>query len=265
MSARKERERPARLRKEERHRAILEALRISPAVRVLDIARRLGVHVQTIRRDLDELHTGGKVNRTYGGAMLVSTGLEPSIVVRDRLLVEERTRIGRAAAALVQAGDVLMIDVGSTTAHFARCLAARGLAVRIITNSWTLVAAVAGAPRMRTILCPGEYSDEQGGVAGADTIDYLRRFHADKTVLSIGGLAGDGLYEFDPDFAWVKRTMLESAKTRILLADRSKFDRKVMTRVCGFEGIDHLVVDERPSGPLLEAIGKAGVRLHLAA
>lgn len=256
--------RDGRLRKQDRHKRILDELRVRPAVRVLDVAQRLGVHVQTIRRDLDELHTGGKISRTYGGAIMVSAGIEPSIDERDRLLIGERTRIGQKAAELIDSGDVVMIDVGSTTSHFARCLAARDCEVRLITNSWKLVAAVAQAPHVKTVLCPGEYSHRQGGVAGPDTTDYLRKFHADKAVLSVGGLAADGLYEYDPDFAWVKRAMLENAEIRILLVDHSKFGRKVMTRVCDFEGIDHLVVDERPDGRMLEAIEAAGIRLHIA-
>ncbi len=253
-----------RLHKHDRHKRILEELRVRPAIRVLDVARRLGVHVQTIRRDLDELHSGGQISRTYGGAIMVAANIEPSIDERDRLLIGERTRIGQRAAQLIQPGEVVMTDVGSTTSHFVRCLAARGCEVRLITNSWRVVASVAREPHVRTVLCPGEYSQRQGGVAGSDTTEYLRKYHADKTVLSVGGLAADGVYEYETDFASVKRAMLENAETRILLVDHSKFGRKVMTRVCGFEMIEHLVVDRLPDGGMLEALRSAGVRLHVA-
>lgn len=252
------------LRKQDRQKRILEELRIRPAVRVLDVAQRLGVHVQTIRRDLDELHGVGKISRTYGGAIMVSAGIEPSIDERDHLLIDERTRIGQKAAELIEAGDVVMTDVGSTTSHFARCLAARDCEARLITNSWKIVTAVSQAQHLRTVLCPGEYSRRQGGVAGLDTTEFLRRFHADKAVLSVGGLAADGLYEYDPEFAWVKRAMLDCAEIRILLVDHSKFGRKVMTKVCSFDLIDHLVVDQKPEGEILHSIQKNGVRLHVA-
>lgn len=257
--------RPVRRRgKAERHRLILEELRVEPAIRVRNIAQKLGVHVETIRRDLDELHAEGKINRTYGGAMLGSTGVELSIDERDRLLIAERTRIAEEAARLVNPGDVVMVDVGSTTAHFGRSLAARGCEVRIITNSWRLATVVASAPQIEILLCPGQYSHQQGGVAGVDTLEYLKRFHADKAVLSIGGLTEDGIYEFDPDFAWVKRTMLANADRRILMVDHSKFGRKIMTKVCGFDRIDHLVVDQRPDARILGQIEKSGVQLHIA-
>ena len=250
--------------KEQRKRQILEELHIRPVARVLDLAQRFGVHVETIRRDLDELQSSGKIHRTYGSALSASTSVEPSLNERDRLLVAERRRIGRAAAAMVNPGDVLMVDVGSTTAHFARCLAERGCEARIVTNSWKLVAALAAAPQIEVILCPGQYSHAQGGVAGQETTDFLRRFHADKAVLSIGGLAETGLYEFDPAFAWVKRAMLENAESRILMADHSKFGRKVMTRVCGLDAVSDLVADQRPEGPILEQLTRTGVRIHVA-
>ncbi len=262
-----ERDMPARdgrLHKQDRHKRIIDELRVRPAIRVLEVARRLGVHVQTIRRDLDELHNGGKISRTYGGAIMASANIEPSIDERDRLLIGERTRIGQRAAQLIESGEVVMIDVGSTTSHFARCLAARCCELRLITNSWRVVASVAREPHVRTVLCPGEYSHRQGGVAGPDMTEYLRKYHADKTVLSVGGLAADGLYEYEPDFASVKRVMLENADMRILLVDHSKFGRKVMTRVCGFEMIEHLVIDQLPDGGMMDAIQAAGVHLHVA-
>ena len=250
--------------KEQRKRQILEELHVRPVARVLDLAQRFGVHVETIRRDLDELQSSGKIHRTYGSALSASASVEPSLNERDRLLVAERRRIGRAAAAMVDPGDVLMVDVGSTTAHFARCLAERGCEARIVTNSWKLVAALVAAPQIEVILCPGQYSHAQGGVSGQDTTDFLRRFHADKAVLSIGGLAETGLYEFDPAFAWVKRAMLENAEAKILIADHSKFGRKVMTWVCGLDAVSHLVADQRPDGPILERLAAAGVQIHVA-
>lgn len=250
--------------KEQRKLHILEELQVRPVVRVLELARRLGVHVETIRRDLDELERGGKISRTYGSALSASTSVEPSLAERDRLLVAERRRIGRAAAAMVNPGDVLMVDVGSTTAHFARCLAERACEARIITNSWRLVAALGAAPKIDVILCPGAYSHRQGGVAGEETTEFLRRFHADKAVLSVGGLADSGLYEFEPSFAGVKRAMLDGADERILIVDRSKFGRKVMTRVCGLDAVSRMVVDALPGDAILRQAEKTGVRIHVA-
>lgn len=250
-------------RKADRHTQILTELRVRPSIRASDIAERLNVHVQTIRRDFDELHEMGKINRTYGGAFPAAMGFEASLAERDLLLVEERGRIALHAASMIEPGDVVMVDVGATTAHFARHLAARGCEVRMITNSWNLVTAVGASPQMRIILCPGEYSYRQGGVAGPETTEFLANFHADKFVFSAGGVAAGGVYEVDPDFAWVKRSMIANARTRILLCDHQKLGRAAMTRVCGFDVVDHLVTDQPMEGPLLDEVNHAGTQLHM--
>lgn len=250
-------------RKDQRHEKILSELRIQPAVRASEIAQRLGVHVETIRRDLDELDKQGKINRTYGGALPATMGFEASLAERDQLLIEERRRIARCAASLISPGDVIMVDVGSTTAHFAQHLAAQDCDVQIITNSCKLLTEVGPAPRIKTILCPGAYSHRQGGVAGPETAAFLENYHADKVVLSVGGVAEGGLYEVEPDFAWVKRAMIANARTRILLADHEKLGHAVMTRVCGFDLIDHIVTDQEIKGPILDQLNLAGVKIHI--
>jgi DeoR/GlpR family transcriptional regulator of sugar metabolism len=253
-----------RLTKRERQDRILGELRASPAVRVSEVAERLGVHAETVRRDLDELHRRGRVSRTYGGAAAAPLAFEPSLAERHATLVAERTRIGELAASLVEPGDVVMVDVGSTTSHFARRLSARGLEATVITNSYGVLAALANAPSIRLILCPGEYSARQGGVAGPDTVRYLERFRASKAVIGAGGLTAEGPSEYEPDFAWVKREMLERAQARLLILDRSKFGRAVLDRICPLSALTHLIVDAPPEGELMRAVEEAGVRLLVA-
>jgi DeoR/GlpR family transcriptional regulator of sugar metabolism len=250
--------------KRERHQQILDELQFMPVVRASELARRLGVHVETIRRDLDELHEVGKISRTYGGALPGSVAKEATLAERDGFLVAERTRIAELAASMISGGDVVMVDVGSTTTRFVRKLAAAGTAVRLITNSCTLVAAVGSHPQFKVTLCPGDYSASQDGVAGPETIQFLRNFYADKVVLSVGGVTEDGLYEYDPEFAWIKRTMIGCSRVRILMVDRSKLNKMAMARICGFSEINHLIVDGAIGEPLLHCINEARTQVHVA-
>lgn len=253
-----------RLNKQERHIRILGELRARQAIRVSDIARHLGVHVETVRRDLNELHKRGMVNRTYGGAAAAPMAFEPTLAERDSLLVAERSRMGELAVDLIDPGDAVMVDVGSTTTHFARRLAANPKKITIITNAYSIAIVLGGVSQVRVVMCPGEYSAIQGGVSGPDTIEFLGRFHANKAIISAGGLTPDGPSEFDPDFAWVKRAMLAHAQRRILLIDRSKYGRVMLDRICNLDVLDHLIVDERPGGELLKAVQGNSLRLHVA-
>jgi DeoR/GlpR family transcriptional regulator of sugar metabolism len=249
--------------KERRQAEILSDLKIRPLIRASEIARKLGVHVETIRRDLNELNEKGKISRTFGGAMAATMGFEASLAERDLLFVAERVRIAEWTATMVKAGDVVMVDVGSTTAHFAHSLAARNCEAQIITNSCKLAASLGLAPKIRTLLCPGQYSFREDGVAGSETTDFLQNFYADKVVFSVGGVTEDGLYEVDPDFAWVKRAMIANARTRIVLIDHSKFGRALMTRVSGFEGIHHMVTDRPIDDPIRRRLDQAGVEIQV--
>src|SRR5262245_42629033 len=133
----------SRLPAEERHARILRDLKINPALRVSHLAKAFGVTTETIRRDLDALSADGRLARTYGGAAAAPGEREPAIHDRQHRQVDERSRIGAAAAALIKPGDVLMIDSGSTTLHFARHLASSASKLTIITNS-PAVAAMLG-------------------------------------------------------------------------------------------------------------------------
>ena len=133
-----------RLSKKERHDLILAEIQAHAAIRISDLAQRVGVSGETIRRDLAELGEAGLLNRTYGGATVRPLVSEPGISERGRVLVEERSRIGSAAAGRVKAKEVVMIDGGSTTYQVARHLAQMTRDITLITNSVT-IAAVAGA------------------------------------------------------------------------------------------------------------------------
>lgn len=251
-----------RLGKSARRERILAELRANPAVRVAELARAFGVTTETVRRDLDALSDGGLVSRTYGGAALPPMGVEPAVNERFNTLVEERQRIARAAVALVGPQDVLMIDSGSTTWHLARRLAAECQRLTVITNGMAVATALAANPSLRIVVCPGDYAAGEGGVFGPETLAFLRRFHADAAFVGASGLTTGGPTEVHPGAAWVKRVMLERAGRRVLLIDRSKFDKRRQEVVCSLAELDDVVVDAAPPAELGAALAAAGVALH---
>jgi len=253
-----------RFTKQERRERIIAELLVRPAIRASEVAEKLGVHAETVRRDIKELDRGGLINRTYGGAAAAPLAFEPSLADRDRILVKERRRIGVRAAGFIEPGDVIMVDAGSTTIHFARQLAGTARDLTVITNSYGVAVVLARVDGVRVIICPGVYDAKQGGVSGPDTIDYLRRFHANKALIGAGGLMGDGPSEFDPSFASVKRAMIERAQRKLLLIDHSKFGRAMLDLVCPLSDLDDIVVDRAPDRSLRRIIEKAGVSIHIA-
>jgi DeoR/GlpR family transcriptional regulator of sugar metabolism len=254
----------ARLKRSERFERIVAELRASPAVRISALADEFGVSTETVRRDLDELNRRGLVARTYGGAAVRPMAREPAVNERYRQRVEERSRIGARAAAFVEPGDVLMIDSGSTTSHFARRLAAAAQNLTVLTNSINVAAALGQNPKLRVILCPGDYNPREAGVYGPETAAFLRRHHATKAFVGASGLTAEGPVDMDSAACGVKRAMIERAERRLLLVDQGKFEVRSFQLVCPLGELDDVIADARPEPALGKALAAAGVVFHLA-
>jgi DeoR family transcriptional regulator, glycerol-3-phosphate regulon repressor len=250
--------------KEQRHRRILAALAADPTVRISALAADFGVSAETVRRDIEELSRQGAVRRTYGGASVTHAGLQPAVGQRERMAVAERARIGAAAAALVEPGAVLMVDAGSTTAHFARALAGREPEGTVLTNSLGVAEALAPAPGMRVLLCPGDLYAAERAAYGPETQAFLERFNADMALIGASGLTLAGPSDVESRAAWVKRAMLGQAARRVLLVDSGKFGKAHLERVCDLSALTDLVTDQPPPAKLAAALDRAGVRITIA-
>lgn len=253
-----------RLTQQHRHAQILALLRRDGIVRIATLARTFGVTTETARRDLDDLAQSGALQRTYGGGASRSLFDEPGIGLRGLVHAPERTRIAAAAAALVESGDAIMIDAGSTTSLFAAALAARNLHLTVITNCLPVAAALGAADRCRVILCPGNFVAREAGVFGTEVVAFLRRFQVNKAFIGAGGVSADGMTDADSAGCAVKRTMLERADRALLLADSSKFDVVQFERIGPLAELDDLVTEVAPPRKLAAAVKGASVALRIA-
>ena len=249
-------------RKQQRQEDIVAQLRANPTVRIAELAQSFGVSTETIRRDLDALSEAGAVNRTYGGAARSSRRGEAALDERLSEHVAERQGIAQLASQLVEEGELIMIDGGSTTIHLARQLAARSLELTVLTNSLGVAAALGLAPSIKVVLCPGDYHPFDGIVSGAETMAFLERFFADRAFIGASGLTEEGVSEAYSGAAWVKRHMLGQSRRRHLLLDSSKFGALHHDLVCPLRDIDDLITDRAPEGALGAALTDAEVALH---
>jgi DeoR/GlpR family transcriptional regulator of sugar metabolism len=253
-----------RIRKTERQQQILAELRLSPHVRISDLAERFGVSTETVRRDVDMLSEQGLVARAYGGAAAAPMGVQPSFGERNQAHLEERMRIAERAALLVQPGEVLMIDAGSTTSQFARRLAVIGHDLTVLTNSLPVASALGSNEAIDVILCPGDYSPGEAAVYGIETIAFLQRYRANRAFIGASALSADGIMDANRAASAVKRVMLAQADARYLLVDRSKFNQRKLSLVEPLAAVDGVVSDSSPEGVLLAALGEAGVTVYSA-
>ena len=253
-----------RLLKRQRQERILNHLGSEVSVRINSLAEQFGVTTETIRRDIDELTRKGLVNRTYGGAVSKSLTTEPDIQQRQRDNTVERKRIALHAAALVESGDVLMIDSGSTTGYFAKALADRMIPLTILSNCIPVVQGFGDIPEIKIIMCPGDYRHSENGVYGQQTTAYLERFKANKAIIGAGGISENGITDVDPEASWVKRKMMAQSERTLLLLDHDKFGKCMFDNICALEDIDDLIVDSKPPNEICHALEAASVTLHIS-
>jgi len=254
-----------KLRPDTRRERILAAISGSDSARIPDLARELGVSTETIRRDLDFLHSKGLVRRHFGGAIVNPVGVEPSWSERLATLADRKEALARAAARLIADGEVLMLGAGSTVFRFAKQLIAENRRLIIFTNSIAAGSCFPAASRARVMLAPGEFNKSEGCTLGLETTSFLEKFWVDTAVLSVSGLSTAGGTEVIFGLAPVERTMVARATRLTLIVDHSKFGRRSLELVCSLEDVDVLVTDESPPDELADALRAAAVEVIVAA
>lgn len=252
-----------KLNKSDRHSRIVAELRAAPALRVNDLASRLNVSTETVRRDLAELDERGLINRTYGGAMR-PVAFEPALAEREKLMVEERERIAAAAVELVEPNDILMIGGGATTTIFARRLAAERDHLTVITHAFSIAAALASNPFHKVLVLPGQYDSREGLIHGPDTIEALQRYRAGKAFLGASGLTSEGPSDAGVGPSLVYGAMMRRAGETVILADHTKFERASLAVYGSWSARLLLITDRPPGGELQAAIQQNGSRYTVA-
>ena len=250
----------SKLNKSDRQSRIVAELRAAPSLRVNELAARLAVSTETVRRDLAELDERGLINRTYGGAMR-PVAYEPALAEREKLMVEERERIAAAAVRLVEPNDILMIGGGATTTIFARRLAAERDHLTVITHAFSIAMALASNPFHRVLMLPGQYDSREGLIHGPDTIDALQKYRASKAFLGASGLTAEGPSDAGVGPGLIYGAMMRRVAQSVILADHSKFGRPSLSVYGPWTPSVTLVCDAAPAGELAQAISLSGAQV----
>ncbi|MGW3494828.1 DeoR/GlpR family DNA-binding transcription regulator [Streptomyces sp. NPDC001020] len=243
----------------ERHRKIAAEVARLKFVTTDDLTTLLGVSPETVRRDLALLERRGELSRVHGGATsrMAPVGEEASFSERTGTLAAEKGSIGRAAAALIEPNQTVVIDVGTTALEVARALPADHVGV-IATPSLLVAAEVSTRPRVEVLVSGGRLRAGDLACSSAQTVEFFGNLRADAVFVGSGGIAPYGLTDFHLDEVATKRAMLANASHRYVLADSSKFGRTAAHRVCELNGFDTLITDKPCPDELRTALSRAG-------
>jgi DeoR family transcriptional regulator of aga operon len=246
----------------ERRRMILELLREQGSISVAALEERFGVSPMTARRDLTLLAEGGYVRRTHGGAMLPELAAhEDSFQSRLEQDVDAKLRLAKAVVATLQGHETMFIDSSSSAYFVVREIIEVGVPVTLLTNSLPVMTLVGSsdAPMVDLIGIGGSFRKLTRSFVGTDTVRTIEGFFVDHAVFSVKGIERRGFLT-DPDAleAGVKRTMIDRARTVILLAQGQKFDDRGLNVVVSADAVDVAYVsDATPAG--VRVLEDAGV------
>lgn len=250
---------------EERHQTIINLLESESSVRVAELRDRFDVSEMTIRRDLYMLERKGLLRRVHGGAVNTrGRSYEPPYLSRAALNREAKERIGQAAANLVQDGDSITLDVGTTTLEMAHHLQSKNN-LTLVTPSLHIAYTLSQHPNIRLILTGGILRPGELSLVGNMSERTFDDFFVDKLFLGIGGIdISAGLTEFNLEDALVKKAMVNSAKEIIVLADSSKFEQIAFAYVAPIGVIDHIVTDTSLDQNILSMLESQNINVTLA-
>lgn len=248
---------------EDRRKQLLELVRKRGFASLPDLADELRVSPSTVRRDLDHLEETGSAKRTHGGVWYTGPSPKlPHFEQRQQAQWDKKRMIAQVAAELIQDGDTILLDGGSTTYELAQLLVGR--TIQIVTNSLPVaslfttsanhdVVMLGGYLHLRTGVCLGPYANEM-----------LNQLSVQRAIVSVAGISETGLFNSNLLLVETEQAMMRAADEVIVVADSTKFGHQSLARMCELKNVDKLVVDHEISEVWRKRMRSAGIELFIA-
>ena len=246
---------------DQRRERIVEILGKSGFSSLSDLSEEIVASPSTVRRDLEYLETIGQVRRTRGGAAYVGESLT-EFEDRRSLAAAEKKKVAIAVVEQIGNRETVILDGGTTTLEVAKLLPGRGL--QVVTNSLPVVNQLAAAADTELVFLGGYLYPKTGVTLGELTIESLRRIHARRLIMSVGGITEEGLFNTNSLLAETERQMMQSADEVIVVTDASKLGHSELAHLGPLAEVDKLVVDAGISAEWKQKIQDLGIDLVVA-
>ena len=218
----------------ERQAKIREILKSQNAVTTMALSQKFGVSVETIRKDLLLLEKNNELVRVHGGAVLAGS-VKPYANLSKRLEEQkgEKRELSLLAAKLVQEGDILALDSGSTAIELAEVLMKQFEHLTIVTYSMDVFERVSRHPYFDIILCGGHFLREENAFYGGFTLSVLENTHVSKVFLCPSAVSlKNGICDYQPQLYEIQKKLITIGDEVIVLADSSKYERSALLKNC---------------------------------
>jgi DeoR family transcriptional regulator of aga operon len=248
---------------DERRRRIRELVHEEGRVTVDALATRFGTSLVTIRADLSALESAGALTRTHGGALPLDP--EESLGVRQLQHHAEKTRIAQAAVALIQEGETIILDSGTTTAEIARALRKTELvSINVITNALNVAALLMDVPAVRLIVPGGILRRESNSLSGPMAEAALANMQADRLYLGADGIDPEiGVMTPHLQEAGLNAKMIRISRQVVVVADSSKLIRRNISLIAKVDQIHMLITDRAAPAEAVQELRSRGIEVKL--
>jgi DeoR family myo-inositol catabolism operon transcriptional repressor len=227
-----------------------------------ELCDTFAISINTVRRDLSDLLTRGRIKKVYGG---VSATAQPAPVIptseRAARNIQAKQLIGQMAAQLVKDGMSIFLDSGSTTMCLLPHLAEK-TNVTVITHSLAALYEAAKYPSLHIIALGGLYNDATSSFFGSSTLNELSKMTIDIVFVAATGVSlRYGLTNTTYFEVEIKRSVARRNQNIVLMADHSKFDHNALLSFCSFEALSAVVTDEPLPGEYADLMALHNIRL----
>jgi DeoR/GlpR family transcriptional regulator of sugar metabolism len=248
----------------DRQSVIRDRVHSEGSVTVDQLVSVLGVSRMTVHRDLDMLEAEGVLRKVRGGATALRSSLfESDFPYRLTASVAAKEAIGRAAARFVEGGQAVVCDESTTTMDALRAIEASE-AITVITNCFPTMQYVNESTKHRLISLGGDYVTSYQAFLGIICEQAITNVYADVLLASCSAVRGGSTYHQDQQIVAVKRAMIRSAPTRLLLLDSSKVDVGALYHLGEIRDFTHLITDEGTPGTFLDQVRESGLEVVVA-
>ena len=251
--------------KEERIHQIHELLIEKKRISLDELCEHFGVSKNTIRRDINELEEQGIIRKVYGGIVLKEAeimSLEP-FSAREIRNINEKKKIAAVAAALVNDGEVIYIDSGTTTMHLLPHLAEKNF-LTIVTASVYVLDLATRYSNFNVIATGGNLQQPIKALVGPSVLECIRNYNFSKIFLASTGISIEhGATNASPLECEVKRELVRKSCAKYLLVDNSKFDVASLMTYSDLTNIDNIITDKNPPEKYLDYFKEKAINLIL--
>jgi DeoR family transcriptional regulator of aga operon len=256
---------PVALKAALRHDTIRRALEVDGRVSIAELSDRLGVSEVTIREDLKHLESRGVLTRIRGGALVSRNGaMEMSLEETSTANRAEKMAIAARAAAMVEDGQTIIIDVGSTTTYLAKALSPNLSRVVVITNGLNIALILEALPGVSVIVTGGTLRPLQHSLVAPMGTLLLDQLKADVAFLGCNGVdPARGFTNTNIAEAEIKQAMVRSAEKTVFLADHDKIGQVASAFVADISGADLLITDEGADATVLGNLKADGLAIEV--